>query len=177
MRWCATASARARLRLSLYRVDGEVTTIDIGLTMPTRDPAHVARLIDLKLERIDETVEAGFGFEALGLAVTVVEPMEPHADRPCSRCRRPRRGTLAPRWSIAFSSGSVRAACGSSSRSQAICPERAETLRCRGCRDAAWPAPDEARPRPLFLLPQRGAGRRASRSFRKGRRSASAGAA
>src|SRR5215510_14656401 len=68
--------ARA-LRLALYRVDGEVTTLDIGLTMPTRDIAHVARLFDLKLERIAEAVEFGFGFEALGLAATVVEPIAP----------------------------------------------------------------------------------------------------
>ena len=40
------------LRLALYRVDGEASTIDIGLTLPTRSVAHVARLIDLKLERI-----------------------------------------------------------------------------------------------------------------------------
>src|SRR5207249_6032649 len=62
--------ARA-LRLALYRVDGEVKTFDIGLTMPTRSAEHVARLIELKLERLTETIDAGFGFEALNLAVTV----------------------------------------------------------------------------------------------------------
>ena len=67
----------AALRLALYRVDGEVVTVDIGLTLPTRNPAHVARLVDLKLERIVETIDAGFGFEALGLTVTVAERMEP----------------------------------------------------------------------------------------------------
>ena len=46
--------ARA-LRLALYRVDGDVPALDIGLTLPTRNVAHVARLIDLKLERIVET--------------------------------------------------------------------------------------------------------------------------
>ncbi|MGH7246854.1 MAG: Y-family DNA polymerase, partial [Pseudomonadota bacterium] len=38
------------LKLSLYRVDGEVKTLDIALTLPTRDVAHVARLIALKLD-------------------------------------------------------------------------------------------------------------------------------
>ena len=66
--------ARA-LRLSLYRVDGAVETIDIGLTLPTRDVAHVARLIDLKLEALAATEDAGFGFEAVGLAVTRAEPL------------------------------------------------------------------------------------------------------
>ncbi len=64
-----------RLRLSLYRVDGAVEAIDIGLTLPTRSVAHVARLIALKLEALAAMDEAGFGFEAIGLAVTLAEPM------------------------------------------------------------------------------------------------------
>src|SRR5262249_57253827 len=66
--------ARA-LRLNLYGVDGTVETIDIGLTAPTRSVPHVARLIDLKLEALAAMQEAGFGFEAIGLAVTRAEPM------------------------------------------------------------------------------------------------------
>ena len=66
--------ARA-LRLSLYRVDGAVETVDIGLTLPTRSVAHVARLLELKLEALAATQDAGFGFEAIGLAVTRAEPM------------------------------------------------------------------------------------------------------
>jgi len=48
-----------RLGLTLYRVDGEVRTLDIGLALPTRSAEHVARLIDLRLERITETIDAG----------------------------------------------------------------------------------------------------------------------
>jgi protein ImuB len=66
--------ARA-LRLSLYRVDGGVTTIDIALTLPSRDAAHIVRLIDLKLETLAAADEAGFGFEAIGLAITHAERM------------------------------------------------------------------------------------------------------
>jgi protein ImuB len=66
--------ARA-LRLSLYRVDGAVETVDIALTLPTRNVAHVARMIDLKLETLAATQDAGFGFEAVGLAVTRAEPI------------------------------------------------------------------------------------------------------
>ena len=36
------------LRLSLYRVDGEVGSVEIGLTQPTRNVALVARLIERK---------------------------------------------------------------------------------------------------------------------------------
>jgi protein ImuB len=66
--------ARA-LRLSLYRVDGAVETIDVALTLPTRNVAHVVRLLDLKLEAQSAMDDAGFGFEAVGLAVTRAEPM------------------------------------------------------------------------------------------------------
>ena len=66
--------ARA-LRLCLYNVDGAVEAIDIGLTLPTRNVSHVARLIELKLEAMAATCDAGFGFEAIGLAVTCAEPM------------------------------------------------------------------------------------------------------
>ncbi|NJO22072.1 MAG: DNA polymerase Y family protein [Sphingomonadales bacterium] len=48
------------LQLALYRVDGEVVTIDIGLTVPTRNPEHVARFIALKLDRVVEEIDAGF---------------------------------------------------------------------------------------------------------------------
>jgi protein ImuB len=68
------AGARA-LRLALYNVDGAVETVDIALTMPTRDVAHVARLIALKLEALAAMQDAGFGFEAIGLAVTRAERM------------------------------------------------------------------------------------------------------
>ena len=66
--------ARA-LRLCLYNVDGTVVPIDIALTLPTRDVTHVARLIDLKLEALTAAEDVGFGFEAVGLAVTCAEPM------------------------------------------------------------------------------------------------------
>jgi protein ImuB len=68
------AGART-LRLSLYGVDGTVEAIDIGLTSPTRSVPHVARLIDLKLEALAAMHDGGFGFEAIGLAVTRAESM------------------------------------------------------------------------------------------------------
>lgn len=142
--------ARA-LRLALYRVDGEVATIDVGLSMPTRDVTHVTRLFDLKLERIAQAVEFGFGFEALGLAATTVEPMVPT------------QGDLAP-----ASDGQNAEACAAlvdrlrqrlGPRSvrrlapvESHLPERAETAVARAT--PIWPAPDAACPRPLLLLPR-----------------------
>ena len=73
------------LRLSLYRVDGEVKTLDIALTLPTRSAAHVARLIELKLDAAAAADDAGFGFEAVGLAITRAEPMPAQQTEICHR--------------------------------------------------------------------------------------------
>ncbi|HXX04880.1 MAG TPA: DUF6504 family protein, partial [Xanthobacteraceae bacterium] len=89
--------ARA-LRLSLYCVDGAVEIVDIALTLPTRNVAHIVRLLDLKLDAIAAMDEAGFGFEAVGLAVTRAEPiparqMKLHVDRyPEARAQRASKG-------------------------------------------------------------------------------------
>jgi protein ImuB len=142
------------LRLSLYRVDGGVDFVDIGLTVPTRSPAHVARLIDLKLERMAGTIDAGFGFEALSLSVGIAERMQPkqgelasacNGSDPTERCAalidslRQRLGPRSVRWLKPVASHA---------------PERAEAPCTSAAKDTVWPAPDEARPRPFLLLPQ-----------------------
>jgi protein ImuB len=65
------------LRLSLYRVDGAVQRLNVGCSLPTQSPAHVARLIGLRLERHARLLEAGFGFETVSLAVIVAERITP----------------------------------------------------------------------------------------------------
>lgn len=68
--------ARA-ISLGLYRVDGAAATIALGLSRPTRDPAHVARLLALRLERQGLGLDPGFGFDALRLDVTRPERLIP----------------------------------------------------------------------------------------------------
>jgi protein ImuB len=150
------AGART-LRLSLYRVDGEVQTIEIGLALPSRDAVHVGRLIDLKLDALatapqEDDIDAGFGFEALGLAVTAAEPLEE------------RQTTFAGEGS----GGSERAAVLIDALSQRLgphsvrrlapvashLPERAEATGAAAAVAMPWPDPDAARPRPLLLLPR-----------------------
>jgi len=63
------------LRLDLFRVDGEVVTLELGLARPSRDPAHITKLAALKLDRLASDIDAGFGFETLTLSATHVEPM------------------------------------------------------------------------------------------------------
>jgi protein ImuB len=195
------------LRLTLYRVDGEVTTLDIGLAMPTRDFEHVARLIALKLERrsqscgqafsdkwepfvgvgplehfqakrmphrakrmgrakergyphrsiergktLEKAIDAGFGFEAVSLDITVAERMEPRqiglvgvtddADRAarCAALIDGLRQRLGPR--------SVR-------RLEPVAshlPEKAEASLAATHEAPVWPRLDRARLRPPLLL-------------------------
>jgi protein ImuB len=63
------------LRLLLFRVDGHVLSLDLGLASPSRDAAHLARLIGLRLERLDSGLDAAFGFEAAAVHVLVAEPL------------------------------------------------------------------------------------------------------
>ena len=143
------------LRLMLYRLDGDVTTINIGLAMPTRDPAHVSRLIGLKLERSAETFAAdfayGLGFETLALAVTVAERIEqrqmemnavadPGEEERCAALLDSLGQRLGP--------GSVRRLKPVTSH----LPERAEALCAATSNAPAWLAADQTRPRPLLLL-------------------------
>jgi protein ImuB len=139
------------LRLTLYRVDGEVATIDIGLAAPTRSPAHVARLVDLRLERIVESIDAGFGFEALSLAATAAARLQPRQAELASA------DAAGNAESCAALIDSLRQRLGSR-RVRRLAPvashipERAETPRSAAAKAAAWPVPDATRPRPLLLL-------------------------
>jgi protein ImuB len=64
-----------RLRLLLFRLDGEVLTLDLGLAAPSQDARHMAKLIALRLERLPRGLEADFGFEAAAIHVLAAERM------------------------------------------------------------------------------------------------------
>ena len=59
------------LRLTIYRVDSECRTVQLSTARATRDPLHMVRLFDGKLDSIDP----GFGFDLLTLEATRVEPV------------------------------------------------------------------------------------------------------
>ena len=147
--------ARA-LRLSLYRVDGAVETVDIGLSLPTRDAAHIARLIDLKLETLAAMRDAGFGFEAVGLAVTRAEPVPARQAELTAIAEDAGDTDKAERCAALIDTLRQRLGPQSVRRFEAIAshvPERAEVLRpVNGEPPAPWPAPEQ-KTRPLLLLP------------------------
>ncbi len=64
-----------KLRLLLFRMDGEVLSLTIGLAAPSRDAQHIASLIALRLDRLPGGLEADFGFEAAGIHVLTAECM------------------------------------------------------------------------------------------------------
>ncbi|MGA2892341.1 MAG: DNA polymerase Y family protein [Xanthobacteraceae bacterium] len=160
------------LRLCLYRVDGAVETIDIGLTLPTRDVSHVTRLIDLKLEAVAATQDAGFGFEAIGLAVTRAEAMParqtefttPSHPSPASGggsgwghgANTERGAALIDALRQRLGPHRVRRFAAHAShlpeRAEALPPIDGEACQDSTWSDSTWPAPEQTRP--LFLLPR-----------------------
>jgi protein ImuB len=60
-----------RLRLSVYRSDGEVSRIEVATVAASRDGAHLAWLFRDRVERIDP----GFGFDQISFEAAVAEPL------------------------------------------------------------------------------------------------------
>lgn len=75
-RLCQSLSDKSRalrsLRLQAFRTDHAIQSIEIGLAQPTTDPARIAPLLALKLDRI----EAGFGIDMLRVEALVTEPVQ-----------------------------------------------------------------------------------------------------
>ncbi|AWN39187.1 nucleotidyltransferase [Methylobacterium radiodurans] len=66
----------ARLvRLTLHRVDGVMRALDLALSRPSRCPDALAALLRLRLDRLGPGLDAGFGFESVGLDVVAAERM------------------------------------------------------------------------------------------------------
>lgn len=65
-----------RLELSLFRVDGAVTRIAVGTSRPLRSPLLVARLFHEKLAAHEGSIDAGYGFDLVRLAVLVAARLD-----------------------------------------------------------------------------------------------------
>ena len=65
--------AARRIALVATRVDGAEQRLEIGTALPTRDAAHLHRLLSMKIEEI----EPGFGIEAMSLTGGHVQPLAP----------------------------------------------------------------------------------------------------
>ena len=65
-----------RLALWVARADGSSTVIEAGLSAPSREPEHLLRLIEDKVEALD----MGFGVDLMSLAALVTETLLPGAN-------------------------------------------------------------------------------------------------
>lgn len=130
-----------RLRLTVYRTDGEVSTVDLVIARGSRDARHLHGLFKGRLDRIDP----GFGFDLITLDAGMVEPLGAAQARldggGGEDLELPR---LIDRLAARFGSKAVRAPVLQASH----VPERAE-----GWGGGATPsAPPPSRERPIRLL-------------------------
>lgn len=74
----AKAEQGARqLHLTIYRIDSECRSVAVNFAKASRDPAHILRLFDGEIDKIDP----GFGFDLLTLEALRVEPLSLTQDR------------------------------------------------------------------------------------------------
>ncbi|MEP9374574.1 DNA polymerase Y family protein [Mesorhizobium sp. KR1-2] len=67
--------ARA-LQLLLFRVDGMVSRVSVGTSRPLRAPELVARLFHERLTALEDTLDAGYGFDLVRLSVLAAAPFD-----------------------------------------------------------------------------------------------------
>ncbi len=72
-RLVAIGAGVRRLDLLFERVDGNIQAIRVGTAMPTRDAAHLAKLLKARID----TVDPGMGVEAMTLMAPLTEPLGP----------------------------------------------------------------------------------------------------
>jgi len=65
-----------RVAFLAYWVDGEVGEVEAETALPTRDPAHLVRLLGEKLE----TLDPGYGFDGFALVAKWCEPLDSAQD-------------------------------------------------------------------------------------------------
>lgn len=66
-----------RLRLTVYRTDGDISQLEVATSILTRDPQHLRSLFHDKIERINP----GFGFDLITLEAGSVEGISDHQIR------------------------------------------------------------------------------------------------
>jgi protein ImuB len=69
------ATGARRLRLLLFKQNGDTVVLDLGLAAASRDAQHIAQLIGLRLYRLAAAFDTDFGFEAAAVHVLAAETM------------------------------------------------------------------------------------------------------
>jgi protein ImuB len=134
-----------RVTMSVFRTDGEVSSVSAVTARASRDPDHLCRLFEGRLERIDP----GFGFDLITLAAPVVEDLRTIQTR---LDRREDDGAelarLIDRLAARLGPGALRRPDPAPSH----IPERAEAWAAAMGHPKPATGPTPAAPRPLRLL-------------------------
>jgi len=150
-RLCSTlgkaGQGAARVRLSLFRVDGQAHDLVLGAARPSADAAHWARLAETRLERAD--IDIGFGIDMVEASALVLRRLDPEqADMASDAPARDQAfARLADRLAARLGPGAVRRPV----FSQSHLPERAAGWAGLDAQAAAAP-PGVRRLRPLLIL-------------------------
>jgi len=64
-----------RFEACFFRSDGLVRPLMIETSRPTRDPALVIRLMNERIDSLNDPIDPGFGFDLIRLSVPVTEPL------------------------------------------------------------------------------------------------------
>jgi protein ImuB len=158
-----------RLALWIARADGSATVIEAGLSAPSREPAHLLRLMQDRIE----TLDLGFGVDFMSLAALVTEAL-PLAQTSLTEANgKVRPETLIDRLVNRLGPRAVRRLVPRASH----IPELAQSLKSAFAGPSLWPEPVSrkpmrppllfARPEPLTVLAEIPEGPPASFTWRR----------
>jgi protein ImuB len=134
-----------RLHLAIYRADGTSAVIEAGLSAPSREPSHLARLFEERVEAID----AGFGVDLMELAALATEPLLPAQTAFARREGRERQEPLIDRLSSRLGGAAVRRLVSYASH----LPERAQNTLSALAGSVSWTEQGASKPpRPPLLF-------------------------
>ncbi|MDB5460941.1 MAG: protein imuB [Caulobacteraceae bacterium] len=137
------------LALDAFRTDGRVVRLKAGLSAPSRSPAHLLRLLK---EKGLETLDLGFGADALMLTALAAEPLAGAQTELAGDVRLAASDNLLAglidRLEAKLGEGAVRRPQGVESH----LPERSERWLPAGPRPPEPICADPGRPRPLLLF-------------------------
>jgi protein ImuB len=134
-----------RLHLAIYRADGSSAIIETGLSAPSREPSHLARLFKDRVSGID----VGFGVDLMVLAALATEPLLPAQTAYARREDRAQPEPLIDRLANRLSADAVRRLGPYASH----VPERAQNTLPALAGSTHWSQQGESKPlRPVLLF-------------------------
>jgi protein ImuB len=137
-----------RLALWVARADGSSTVIEAGLSAPSREPDHLLRLVQDKIE----TIDMGFGVDLMSLSALVTETLSPAQTSLTERDGKVSAETLVDRLVNRLGASAVRRLFPRASH----IPELAQSLRSAFAGPSLWIEQAAKPPRPplLFARPE-----------------------